>query len=216
MVIEQTPDKKERFKHFTELTTTIIIAIATLSSAWCTYQATLWGGIQMFRLSEVSDLGLKSSEKTAHAGRIRMIDGILFVEYLKANSRNQKSLADFFYRRFRPEAKRATDAWLATRPLENPQAPAHPFMMEEYRLEPEQKAKQLDEESAQKHEEARQANQNSDNYIMLTVLFASVMFFGGISTQFGTLRYRITLIIISGVLLCAALGMLCTNPIAFE
>lgn len=96
MVIEQTSDKKEHFKHFTELTTTIIISLATLSSAWCTYQATLWGGIQIFRLSEVNDLGRRSSEKTVHAGQMRMIDGILFVEYLKANSRNQKFLADFF------------------------------------------------------------------------------------------------------------------------
>ncbi|UJS17670.1 MAG: hypothetical protein L3J17_01075 [Candidatus Jettenia sp.] len=216
MAIEQIPDKKERFKHFTELATTVIIALATLSSAWCTYQATLWGGIQIFRLSEVSALGRRSSEKTVHAGQMRMIDGILFVEYLKANSRNQKSLTDFFYQRFRPEAKRATDAWLATRPIENPQAPSHPFMMEEYRLESEQEAKRLDEESVQKHEEARQANQNSDNYIMLTVLFASVMFFGGISTQFDILRYRITLTVISGILLCTAIGMLCTNPIAFE
>lgn len=216
MATEQISDKKERFKHLVELTTTIIIALATLASAWCTYQATLWGGIQIFRLSEVGALGRKSSEMTVHAGQIRTMDGILFVEYLKANSYNQKSLADFFYQRFRPEAKRATDAWLATNPFKGHQSPPHPFIMEEYTLEPEQEAKRLNEESAQKHEEARQANQNSDNYIMLTVLFASVMFFGGISTQFETPRYRITLIVIGGVLLCAAFGILYTNPIAFE
>ncbi|MCF6153646.1 MAG: hypothetical protein E3K36_00015 [Candidatus Brocadia sp.] len=66
--------------------------------------------------------------------------------------------------------------------------------MQEYSLEPEQDAKRLSEETAQKFEEARQANQNSDNYIMLTLFLASVMFFGGISTQFESPRCRITLV----------------------
>lgn len=88
--------------------------------------------------------------------------------------------------------------------------------MDEYRLEPEQEAKRLSEESAQKFEEARQANENSDDYIMITVLFASVMFFGGISTQVETPRYRITLLAIGALVLCAALGVVVTYPIAIE
>jgi hypothetical protein len=216
MAKELTDDKKERFKHSIELATTIVIAVATIASAWCAYQATLWGGIQTFRLSAVNALGRKSSEQTVRAGQMRTIDGILFIEYLKGKERHKDFLADFFYNRFRPEAKRATDAWLATNPFQNPQAPPHPFVMEEYSLEPEQEAKRLSEESAQKFDEARQANENSDNYVMLTVLFASVMFFGGISTQFESPRYRITLLVIGGIVLCTALGVVCTYPIALE
>ncbi len=51
---------------------------------------------------------------------MRTIDGILFIEYLKGKERHKDFLADFFYKRFRPEAKRATDAWLATNPFQNP------------------------------------------------------------------------------------------------
>jgi hypothetical protein len=216
MAKEYTHDEKERFKHYIELATTVIIAVATIASAWCAYQATLWGGIQTFRLSAVNALARKSSENTIRAGQMRTIDGILFIEYLKGKERHKDFLAEFFYKRFRPEAKRATDAWLATNPFQNPQAPPHPFVMEEYSLEPEREAKRLSEESAQKFDEARQANQNSDNYVMLTVLFASVMFFGGISTQFETLRYRIMLLVIGGIVLSVALGRLAGYPIALE
>lgn len=216
MAKEHTDDKKERFRHSIELATTIIIALAAIASAWCAYQATLWGGIQTFRLSAVNALGRKSSENTIRAGQMRMMDGILFIEYLKGKQRHKDSFADFFYNRFRPELKRTIDAWLATKPFQNPQAPPHPFVMVEYSLEPEREAKRLSEESAQKFEEARQANENSDNYIMMTVLFASVMFFGGISTQFESPRYRITLLVIGGIVLCAALGVVCTYPIALE
>ncbi len=51
---------------------------------------------------------------------------------------------------------------------------------------------------------------------MITVLFASVMFFGGISTQFETTRYRIALLVIGGIVLGVALGILCNYPLAFE
>ena len=216
MANEHTHDRKERFKHSIELTTTIVIAVATIASAWCAYQATLWGGIQTFRLSAVNALGRKSSEQTVRAGQMRTMDAILFIEYLKGKERHEDFLADFFYHRFRPELKRATDAWLATKPFQNPQAPPHPLVMEEYSLEPEQEAKRLNVESAQKFEDAKQANENSDRYIMLTVLFASVMFFGGISTQFETPRSKIALIVIGVFVLCTALGMVCTYPIARE
>lgn len=206
-------DEKERLKHYIELATTIIIALATIASAWCAYQATRWSGIQTFQLSAVNILGRKSSEDTILAGQIRMMDAILFLEYLKGKL-HKDSLADYFYNRFRPELKRTIDAWLATQPFQNPQAPPHPFVMEEYRLEPEQEVKRLNEESAQKFGDARQANRNSDNYIMLTVLFASVMFFGGVSTQFENSSYRMVMLIIGALMLSVALAVLVSYPVA--
>lgn len=216
MAKENIHDEKERFRHSIELATTIILALSTIASAWCTYQATLWSGIQAFRLSAVDALGRKSAEQTIRAGQMRTTDGILFIEYLKGKESHKDSLSNFFYNRFRPELKRAMDAWLATKPFQNPQSPLHPLVMEEYNLESEQEAKRLSEESAQKFDEARQANENSDHYVMLTVIFASVMFFGGISTQIESPRYRITLLVIGGILLCSTLGIVYSYPIAFE
>ncbi|OOP56356.1 MAG: hypothetical protein AYP45_09915 [Candidatus Brocadia carolinensis] len=214
MANEHTHDEKERLKHFIELATTIILALATIASAWCAYQATRWGGIQTFRLSTVNALGRKSSEDTIRAGQMRTMDAILFVEYLKGKQRHKDSLADFFFDRFRPELKQAIAAWLATKPFQNDQAPPHPFVMEEYRLEPEQEAKRLSEEAAQKFEEAKQANENSDKYIMLTVLFASVLFFGGVSTQFENSSYRIAMLAIGAFVLSVALVLLVSYPVA--
>ena len=102
MANEHTHDRKERFKHSIELTTTIVIAVATIASAWCAYQATLWSGIQTFRLSAVTALGRKSAEQTIRAGQMRTMDGMLFIEYLKGKERHKDPLADFFYNRFRP------------------------------------------------------------------------------------------------------------------
>jgi hypothetical protein len=51
---------------------------------------------------------------------------------------------------------------------------------------------------------------------MITALFASAMFFCGISTQFETTRYRITMTGIGGVAFCISLGLLATYPVALE
>ena len=46
----------------------------------------------------------------------------------------EKELADFYFARFRAEFKPAVDAWVATRPLQNADAPLTPFAMPQYRV----------------------------------------------------------------------------------
>jgi hypothetical protein len=56
--------------------------------------------------------------------------------------------------------------------------------MEEYSLPEQAQAQQYEEVSRQKAEEASTANLRSDEYVLLTVIFAMVLFFGGISGKF--------------------------------
>ncbi|MEB2309518.1 MAG: hypothetical protein OZ917_09470 [Candidatus Brocadiaceae bacterium] len=88
--------------------------------------------------------------------------------------------------------------------------------MGEYCLEPEQGAKRLGEGSAQKLEKARRFNKNSGNYTRITVPFALILFCCGISTQFKTNQYRITMIVTGGIALCISLELLATYPVALE
>jgi hypothetical protein len=98
--------------------------------------------------------------------------------------------------------KNATDVWLALNPLNNPDAPASPFEMEEYRLPEEAKAQEYEELAVQKTQEADMANQRSDDYVLLTVIFAMALFFGGISGRF---QWRV---IDASILIMGALVML--------
>ncbi|HQU31786.1 MAG: hypothetical protein HRU72_14590 [Planctomycetia bacterium] len=74
----------------------------------------------------------------------------------------------------------------------------------------------MGEGSAQKLEKARRFNKNSGNYTRITVLFTLILFFCGVSTQFETIRYRITMIVTGGVALCISLELLATYPVALE
>src|SRR5438876_12056996 len=86
---------------------------------------------------------------------------------------------DFLYQRFRPEMRKALDAWLKTDPLHNSHAPLTPFQMAEY-VQPELLEEQRQQKEAEKMEvAARQANQFSDQDVLVTVLAATVVFSGG-------------------------------------
>lgn len=54
----------------------------------------------------------------------------------------------------------------------------------EYENQPLDDSKALMETSQQETDLAKDANQQSENYVLLTVMFASVLFFAGISSKF--------------------------------
>jgi len=60
---------------------------------------------------------------------------------------------------------------------------------------------------------ARQARQFSDNDVLLTVLFAAVLFFGGISRAFASRRLQSALALLRIVLFLVTVAGLVTMPV---
>lgn len=95
------------------------------------------------------------------------------------------------YERFRAEARPAVDAWLATQPRINPEAPPGPFQMPEYRVSLAERAAQLEEEAANLFEKGKAANEHSDDYVLNAVILASVLFLAGIAPRFDWRRWSL-------------------------
>src|SRR5262249_34269114 len=152
---------------------------------------TLWGGVQTFRLDEANSASRKAGELNIVALEYRSVDVALGLAYMEAVARGDKQQQEFLRGRFRPEAKRAMDAWLATDPANNPNAPRGPFSMAEYVQQEVLDARGQEALSDEHHAAAQQANGASDNYLLLTVMFASVLFFGGIGGTFQSRWLRI-------------------------
>jgi hypothetical protein len=68
----------------------------------------------------------------------------VYVDASDAYARDETELANVYFKRFRAEFKPAVHAWIATRPLRNPDAPLTPLAMPQYRLPADRDAKQLD------------------------------------------------------------------------
>lgn len=196
-----------------EMIVALLMAVAIVSTAWCAYQATLWSGIQVFLLRDAGAAGMQFTMKTIQQGQRTGLDSLLFIEYIKSLHNNDTDLANFYLERVRPELRDSIMAWLDKNPFENPNAPPHPFVMPEYEQTFAKEAEDLAKQSEIKVQQAQQANQNSDNYVLLTVLYASVLFSGGIITRFSSKQLRMIIFAGSLITFSVATSMLVFLPI---
>ena len=91
----------------------------------------------------------------------RLYNASTVVEWLKAETRGEKKLSDLFERRFLPEFRPAFEAWKTTDPLHNPNAPAGPQLMPEYRSSKQKQAVGLNDQASEVFEQGTQARQRA-------------------------------------------------------
>ena len=202
-------------EHRNELVSVVLMSLASLGSAWCAYESSLWSGRQFFALAAANAIGRQSSQKAAQAEQVRVLDAALFVQFAAAYSQGDGRLAEFLLQRFRPEMKAATEAWIRTTPIGNPDAPATPFRMSEYAVPQDLEAQTLASASAGKGEDAQQYNRTSDRYVLMTVLFSVVLFFSGLATKFDSRRAVRTMLWMAGLILVCSFIVTVLLPVAW-
>lgn len=209
-------EKTNSIDHKIEVVIAILMAVGIIATAWSAYQATLWGGIQTFLLRDTAAASNKYLLNSLQQGQRTGLDAIIFSQYINALYSDNKDLSEFYFQRMRPELKTAVQAWLDTNPFENPNAPPHPFVMPEYVKTFSLEAEKFAKESEKKLDEAQQANKNSDNYVLMTVLYASVFFIGGVISKFSSVRLRLITLMVGIIIFSVTTAILFTMPIATE
>jgi hypothetical protein len=219
--------RDEEFRARLELFATVLLAVATLLTAWSAFQSSKWSGVQAINFSSANASRTESIRASDLANAERQVDVASFVAFVNAVAEERQgtrqqggpyqpqegTLSSFLYDRFRDEFKPAVEAWLDLDPLSNPDAPKTPFTMPEYRLAAQAKAAQLEQESTDFRDAALESNQRSDNYTLLTVLFASVLLFAGVSTKSGRRRLQLGLLALACVIVVGAAITLLTFPV---
>ena len=186
-----------------EITTAILLSVAGLMSAWASYQAALWGGIQANHYAAANG-------KVTEASRLSIIDGqkvgtdmLLFTAWLEAAADNDISRMTFFERRFSPELHAEFDPWRAARPADlrqarpdpsAPQALPHPAYKEGLM------ARRLQKAAIAEFKEGDTANSVGDRFVAATVVLSTVLFLGGISPLLSHTRVRIAMLVLAGLL----------------
>jgi hypothetical protein len=97
---------------------------------------------------------------------------------VRATYNGEQDLAEYIQERFTPEFTIAFDAWTAGGRVE-----AGPFAVPEYVPPGTVEAAELTERADAKFQEALTNNQRGDNYSLLTVLFALVLFLTAMSQR---------------------------------
>jgi hypothetical protein len=164
--------------------TLVLLSLATVGTAWCSFQAAAWGGLsQRFtNLSAASSRQAAADELQSY--QMSLLDVLLFSQHINARVNSNETLARFYADRFRGEAKMAFEAWMATHPFENTNAPAHPFVTNFYRPALLDQARLAETESQRLWQEAGEAGRTSRSYVLITVVLASALFCGGTAAKF--------------------------------
>jgi hypothetical protein len=188
-----------------EVVEVVILAIVAVATAWSGYQAARWDGRNAFLYGTSTELWVMADEAATLGGQQRMLDVSTFNVWIEERTQGEQEVADLYVERFSPEFRVAFDAWLETRPFSNPDAPPGPSFMPEYR-------NALVERSAELHDRAREtfrrgteARETEDDYIRLTVLFATVLFLIAVSQRFTFRKVRLAAVALAGVLMIVAL-----------
>jgi hypothetical protein len=206
----------ERRDHRLELAATLLLALAAIATAWATYQSARWHGKQAEAQSASIAARVESTRQANVANRQAQIDLALFTQWIDAYARREAELVDFYRKRFRDEFEPAFEAWVATRPLQNPGAPLSPFAMPQYKLAATAEAERLDQQAADFSADVKEHIQRADNYLLAVVLFAISLFFAALSTRLHTFRSRATLLGMGYVLFLGTAIWLATQPVSIS
>lgn len=195
-----------------DILSAVILSLATVLAAWSAFQSAKWSGEQSIEFAKANANRTESVRNSTLAGQQTQVDVATFIGFADAYAAEEPELAEFYRQRAREEFRVALEAWLALEPLENPDAPPTPFAMEEYTLAATVEADRLAEEADRFGQVALDDNQRSDNYVLLAVLFASVLLFAGLAPKSRTLQIQITMLAMAGIILLVGVGFLLAFP----
>jgi hypothetical protein len=206
--------RQERLERWTEIVLAVLMGVVAMATAWSGYQSARWGGVQSTKFGEAGALRSESVRASTAAGQLAQVDIGMFTRWIDAYASDNEDLADFYRERFRAEFVPAFEAWIALKPASNPDAPPSPFAMPEYTLSRAEDADRLEQEAEAMFAEGRDANQQSDEYVLNAVILASVLFLAGIASRFDWLPVRIAIIVAALFLLILGLYNLAIYPVA--
>ncbi len=200
--------------HRLEVLATVLLAVAAVATAWSGYQATRWNGEQAKASGTTNALRIDAARAQGLSQAQTLVDVATFTQWVDAYAHEDAQLEDFYFKRFRKEFRPAVEAWLATRPLRNPEAPLTPFAMPQYELAATAEAERLDAEAELSAAAVRRNIQRASNYILGVVLFSVALFFAGMSTKLGDIRLRTLTLGLGYVVFLGTLIWIATSPVS--
>ncbi len=169
----------------------LVMALTTISTAWCSYESAAWTRVSNRRMNEYNALERRAAQIEVQGNQALIVHTAMFMELLAAQHAGNQQLASFYAERFPPDVKKAYEAWLAQKPFENRAADAHPFVPNLYKVRGTAEAATARADAEQRVTAAREAGNRSGQYLANTVLFATVLFFAGTAGKFEQPRVRL-------------------------
>ncbi|HYB27820.1 MAG TPA: hypothetical protein VEF89_14470 [Solirubrobacteraceae bacterium] len=202
----------ERRDRWISILEAVMLSFVAVLAAYSGYAAAKWGTESSISLAKASTLRTKASRADLEAIVTRTLDSASFNAWFTAFVAHNVVAERLAERRLRPGYRVAFDAWLATDPLHNPNAPPGPAYMPQYVIPQQAVANADDTEADKTFAEGESAGGAADKYVRDTVFLATVLFLVGISGHFRIRQARYALVGIGVALLAFSIIQLAGLP----
>jgi hypothetical protein len=189
-----------------------LLAMVALMAAWSGFASAKWSTESRLQLAAAGTARAESNQATTTAASNKDFDSLAFNLWFGAYIEGDTNGAIVAERRFRPEFAVAFNAWIATDPFHNVDAPPGPTYMPEYKQPELAEANALDREAKDLAAKGAKSAENADRYVRITVFLATVLFLVGISGHFKLRAARYGLITTAVVILLVSVALLVTSP----
>lgn len=194
--------------HLRETVVIIVLSITAVLTAWCGFESSQWSGEMSIAFSQASNARIEAARQAGVANAARQADLTIWGVYLQARAQGDTALASYVEQRFTDHFRVAYRAWIA----EN-EPTTGPFKMKEYIPPGTTEAAAADRSADSRFADALVFNQRGDNYTILTVIFALVLFFAAASSRLGSRHAQWILLGVAITFLITATLVLATFPI---
>ena len=196
-----------------EIATVLLLAVATVGSAWSAYQVARWNGVETDDARASAVFRIDASREYALATQIVAYDSATVSQYAAAVSADNEPLQDFLRATLvRPGFLPVFEKWEAQ--IAAGQIPTNLISDEDYLGDLFADADAADAAAAAATVRSEDAGANADDYIRLTLFFASALFFAGITASFSNRLSKMILLFGAGAILGVAGVLLAGYPIA--
>ena len=168
----------------------ILLAITTLSTAWCSYESAKWNGQSSGDATKADKLERRAAALHFEGNQVMNTHITIFMGLVNAQLSGNEKAANFYSSRLGGELRKAYDAWLMQKPFENPKAAPHPFVPELYQPRFTKEVKEASTDAARHSDRAKKEGSIAATYLANTVLFAMVLFFAGAAGKFEQQKVR--------------------------
>jgi hypothetical protein len=203
-------DREAHSKRRLELIAVLLLSATTILTAWSAFQSSKWGGAMSIAFSKASSQRIEAARLDGEADQRTAVHVGLWTQWLAASGASETDLADFLVERFPEPLATANADWLAAGGAES-DVPS-PFVMPSYVVPERVEAQEADARADQFFDQALDNNQRGDDYTLLTVLFASVLFFTAMSGRVTLVRNQKALLVVAIVLGVAGVTFLASFP----
>jgi hypothetical protein len=196
-----------------EIVTVLLLGVATVGSAWSAYQVARWNGVETDEARASAAFRIDGSREFALATQLVAYDSATVGQVAAAAATDNEPLLDFLRQTLvRPGFAPVLESWQEQ--VDAGEIPTNLLADRDYLDDLFAASIAADEQAATATERSEEAGTHADDYIQLTLFFASALFFAGITASFANRLSKLMLLGGASVILAVAGVLLAGYPVA--